>query len=64
MLVIDKWAIVRRVEAPNDLIIVKELLLPGFDLKTFPFVVVYGSDAYHLVNLITLHRDTLILGSA
>ena len=64
MLVIDKWEITRSVKAPEDLTISKELLLPGFDLKTYPFVVIYGRDTYQLVNLNTLHRDALILGSA
>ena len=56
---------VHNVPAPGDLVVSRKMLLPGFDIKTFPFTVVSGKQFYYIVNLKNLeHRDRFVCGSA
>ena len=61
----EKWELIHKVSAPANLVISRQLLLPNFDIKTFPFMVHFDKKFYYIVNVMNLsHRDKFVKGSA
>jgi len=75
LLITKDWQIINEVKVSGGFNLERSLLLPGFDLKEFPFFVDYGttktdghsimtSQSYNLINVNTGSVDTLVNGSA
>ena len=65
LLIIDNlWRVVQKIETPSDFFVSQERLLPGFNLKTYPFAVYHSKHFYYVVNVKNLHIDKLIQGSS
>ena len=62
-LVIQDWEITQEVNLTCDYIR-PHLLLPGFDVDSFPFVIMYAKDDFELMNLRTGQTDSLVSASA
>jgi len=53
LLILDNWSVVQRISDPSSGNVQKcwQALLPGFNLESFPFVVVAGHETINLVNV-------------
>ena len=65
---VKDWVVTQELKVQHDFACGQHLLLPGFDLDQFPFIVDYGtgklgnkrSATYNLINLKSGHKDRLI----
>ena len=75
LLELVNWKVTRKLDVyRNGLNLASHLLLPGFDVEEFPFVLDYGtsnsggisikSDYFNLINVKTGSKSNLIRGSA
>ena len=64
ILVTKNWKVINKVQVSNQVALGQHLLLPGFDIEEFPFVVTYANNSYDLINVSTGRRDALIKDSA
>ena len=64
LLFVKNWQVINKIQVKQNFSLEKNLVLPSFDIESFPFVLSYGRDSYDLVNLKTGRVETLIKGSA
>ena len=64
LLFVKNWQVANKIQVKQNFSLEKNLLLPSFDMESFPFALSYGRDSYDLVNLKTGKVETLINGSA
>jgi len=62
LLIVEDWKVMRKIDDPNPGNINKYcfMVFPGFDLKTFPFIVSSGESSFNLVNVSTGHMEVLV----
>ena len=54
---------IQEVSLSNVALLCSHLILPNFDVNSFPLAIDYGYDEFKLVNLRTGNADTLISAS-
>lgn len=64
ILIAMNWIVVRETEVSGKFSVSDSLLLPGFDINSFPFLLESGKNSYNIINVLSGNRDVLIQGSA
>ena len=64
MFVVKEWSTVRVIPDPNKFSINNNytFLMPGFDAKSFPFVIVCGKNSIRILNVSTFDIKSLVRG--
>ena len=60
ILITKNWKVTQKVHVSSKLTLGHHLLLPGFDIEEFPFLVTYADGSYDLINVRTGKKDVLI----
>ena len=64
ILILINWEMVEQVKVNGILNIRRHMLLPGFNMDSFPFILSQYQNTYDIINIKNGCRSTLILGSA